>query len=250
MGETPANTYPVVSDAPTEFYVESALTGFGRYSKTKVAHAEGASVGDIFIVGAGPVVNRLAIGSTGQTLIVSGGTLAYTSGFAYQRIAQTVISSPVSSIVFSSLAASGFSKYILTLNDVVSAAVAATDALLIQVSTDNGSTWKTTNGDYVTQAGTNRTSLTGSGITIPASTSASPALSATCEIIGLGVANRVTALSYTSTRSVTGGISMEIPTTALACYRNAREKDDAIRVISTAAANLSAGIATLYAVVE
>jgi hypothetical protein len=250
MAETPANDYPVVADTPTRFYVESALTGFGRLEADKVAHSFTGSTGQLFYISAGNVA-KLAAPTTNQVLIGSGGGVpTWSSNLAMIRVAQSVVSSAVSSIVFSNIASSGYSAYFLLLDDIVTANASATDALMIQVSTDNGSTWKTTSGDYVTQAGTNRTALTGSGIVCPGATSASPAFSAICEIIGLGHASRVTALSYTSTRSVTAGISMEIPTAALACYRNAREQDNALRIISNAAANITAGTATLLGVLE
>jgi len=97
MALTPLSLAPAITSAFATFFgSKTGGPGVGQIDADMIAHADGASVGDLFIVTAGPAVSRLAIGSTGQIPIVSGGTLAYTSALAYQRVSQSVVSSPVS----------------------------------------------------------------------------------------------------------------------------------------------------------
>lgn len=247
---TPINLAPTITDDIGNFYVtEDGGLGLAQVAKSKIATSDGATDGDMFYVSGGDVV-RLPAPTDNQVLIGSASLPVWGEAFAFKRISQSTITSAVSSVVFSNLPSTGYSEFILTLDGFVTALAGTSDALSIHVSTDNGSTWKTTSGDYVSHSGSNTTSLTGTGILCPGGTATSPAQAAVCRMIGLGNATRVTALTFTSSRSISGTVSMMIPITTTSFYRNAREQDNAFRIISANAANLTAGKATLYGIVE
>lgn len=59
------------------------------------------------------------------------------------------VSSPVASIAFISIPSSGYSKFILACWDLATNEADTYDEILLHVSTDNGSTWKTASDDYL-----------------------------------------------------------------------------------------------------
>lgn len=161
------------------------------------------------------------------------------------KISSQTISGNPSSIVFSSIPSSGYAKYVLILEDVATTQFAQNDYVGIQVSTDNGSTYHTTSGDYVSTGATNQTTVC--AVQVCGSTSTYKHGFAEIHLYGLGISSRatvgrsITDTFWTSTSSYNNGSPIE-------SGRVVVEADNAFRIVSTTGSNLSAGVVTLYGI--
>lgn len=190
--------------------------------------------------------------SGSQTLTnktVTGGTVnATTLQVGSNDVSMVKISSASasgSSVVFSSIPSSGYSKFILRLEDVVSSTVASLDNARIQVSTDNGSTWKTTSGDYQLVNGGGASTYLAT-CEVPAASSSFKHGHAEINLFGLGNSSRATygqvvsalAASSSSVQSENGSSSNGV--------RAAAEADNAMRVILASGSTFASGTIGLY----
>jgi hypothetical protein len=156
---------------------------------------------------------------------------------------QTISGSP-SSVVFSGIAASGYSRYMLVCEDVVSNLALNADVIIVQVSTDNGSTWHTTSGDYYTKAAAARTALC--LFNVPGNLSTYKHGYQEAYIYGLGNSSRATTAQLITANYWTSSTSNN-DATQDSCSRSVAEADNAIRLISQGGATLQSGTVTLYA---
>lgn len=176
-------------------------------------------------------------------------TLGISDGVVNQIEKQTV-SSPVASVVFDDIASSGYSSYLLVFYNVATARVNQNDTIQVQVSTDNGSTFKTTLGDYYTSSG--QTNDIARAV-VAASTATLKLGSGIFEIHGLGIAARPTVgyvRMYGALLSTTGVETGDDSSATDTKVRVAAEADNAIRVVSINGDDISQGTFILYGVTE
>jgi hypothetical protein len=171
------------------------------------------------------------------------GTFAVAGG-ALTLVSSQTVSSNVSAVTFTNIPSSGYSKFILVSINVASNAPANdNDSLALHVSTDNGSTFKTTSGDYYsgTTAAANLITVVVSG-----GTSTFKKGSFTIELNGLGNSAYATGASLVS--NYYGRSTTSITTTAPAAgnVRQAAEQDNAFRLISANGNQIAAGSFYLY----
>lgn len=274
MVDTPANQAPVKDDVIAHLYGRKGATsgdGFVKYAENQFAHAVGLSASD---KGKTPYVDangdmaRLTIGSNGAIKYVASGLPAWLGpGTASQllrmnagatapewatiatslvQISKQTISSPVSQVSFTSIPASGYSKFLLVINGLVSAVAATTDQINIEVSTDNGSTWKTTSGDYYNGT-TARTRLL--FFSCAGSTSTFQYGAVVAEMIGLGNAGRATSGLLMMAHAGISNTNISV-NAANEAARIVAEADNAFRVRSNGGSNLTAGTIVLYGMIE
>lgn len=218
---------------------------------TKFANSTSASgaTGDTYYRDSSGDIVRLAVGSSGRLLTVSSGLPAWAAGMTL--ISSTTVSVAVSSVAFTNIPSSGYSAFLLVGHNAESAVAATTDTVLVQVSTDNGSTWKTTSGDYY-QAATAATRL--ATLTISGSTSTYKAGSFAVMLFGLGNSSRATVSSIM--RNTYGISATNVPTAAVGSAtgsdyaRVVKEADNAIRLISSGGSNIAGGTYQLYGIAE
>ena len=158
-----------------------------------------------------------------------------------------VIGTNVTSVIFSNLPSSGYAEFILYGHNVATDVVAANDNLAVEVSTDNGSTWKTTNGDYYngTSAGAD---LGRFGVCGATSTFKKGEF--VISFHGLGNASRATSMVAdvsswgvsTTQMTVTDGTQKNV--------RMAAEADNALRLRPVTGSNITQGTFALYGVLE
>lgn len=273
MADTAINTYPTITGDLKSFYASNVTNNaLGQVLENRVANSVGKTVsnkGEMFYVDANGLVAELTIGANGSIPYAASGLPAWLGpGTANQllrmnsgatapewatvannlvQISKQTVSSPVASVVFTSLPSSGYSKFILVGINVISAVAATSDIVYAQVSTDNGSTFKTTSGDYYDGTSA-RTFL--SQATVPASTSTLQYGEFVMEFVGLGNSARATSgiqmYSYNgiSTTSVTVSAALR------QAMRVAAEADNAIRIVTDGGENISSGVFILYGVIE
>jgi hypothetical protein len=151
--------------------------------------------------------------------------------------------SGAASVVFNSLPSSGYDHFVLSCQECTSAAAGA-DNLQIQVSTDNGSTYHTTSGDYSQFSGTSENALV--TWSIPRSSQSFPHGSAIMKIAGLGNSSRMTVVLSSDALSIeSAGLSPGANNKP--GYRKAVEQDNAFKITTTSGSNFS-GTFTLYGV--
>lgn len=278
MADKPVNQAPEQSDALYSLYARENNTTnrFTQIPANQFAHAVGLTGSDKgktpyvdangdmarLTIGGSGAINRvssglpswLALGTANQLLRVNAGATdvewASVSPSVMSQISSQTISSSVASVVFTGIPTSGYSKFILEGKNVISAAAATSSSLLVQVSTDGGSTFKTTSGDYYKD--TTASPALCQAI-IPGSTSTFQYGDFTIHLIGLGNSSRATSGSLMSNSYgvSTTNIGRKFPddTGGTAFTRSAAEADTAFRLIVTGA-NLTAGKITLYGVTE
>jgi len=178
-----------------------------------------------------------ADGTSGQALSTDGsGNLFFAAGGAVEVAAPSqILASPAGSVTFTGIASSGYYKHILMMENVVTNAATQTDTVSVHVSTDNGSTWKTTSGDYRNLEGTqaDRTSIThtasAAGPTVPGNTAATKIGYVELEFYGLG--NSVCRTVCIQSLRINGVTDVNAEGLVLRAIRTAAEADNAIRII-------------------
>lgn len=246
MVDTPIGSYATETTDVAQLVGMKAAGNLINVDTTKFANSLSASgaTGDMYRRNSSSNVERFAIGSAGYMLGVSSGLPTWLAGLSL--ISQTTVSVAVSSIVFNNIPSSGYSHFLLVVHNAATAQAATTDTLNIHTSTDNGSTWNTTLGNYYN--GTTSAARLGS-LTVSGSTSTFKVQHAHCALYGLGKSDRATGFAILRTAA---GIS----TTNMAATvgdqntRMAAEADNAFRLISAAAANINQGTYQLYGVAE
>lgn len=198
----------------------------------------------------------LAATQTLTNKTISGGTVNATTlqvgsnDVSMVKIGQSNASG-AASVVFSSIPSSGYEYFILTATNATTSygGVADNISIDLHVSTDNGSTWKTTSGDYLTMATSN------SGLTSQASlggfgTSKAATQGFTKIIIGgLGNSARKTMLFTEQNFSVnTSNGNGIVGTPGSSSMRATAEADNALRLTCQGGASTITGLFTLYGV--
>jgi hypothetical protein len=236
------------------FYTETSTGAFRAIEEDRIAHSANMTVADkgkIFYVDANGEVVPLAPGTQNYVLRISSGGLpewAVAGNQLSQIGAKQSFSTQTASVAFTSIASSGYSRFILVGINVISADNALTDTLLIQVSTNNGSSYKTASGDYY-DGTTPRTFL--ASVTIPGSNSTFQYGAFSVELMGLGNASRPTygfkEQGFYGQSATNVGV---ITTNSNGATRVAAEADNAIRAVTLSGANMASGTFILYGVVE
>lgn len=157
----------------------------------------------------------------------------------------SVTGSGTASLSFTSIPSSGYSYYILRLEDIVTSLAANTDVIVLHVSTDNGSTWKTTSGDYIKSSTTSKTWL--SSIAVSGNLSTFKHQEAEIRLYGLGNSSRAT-MAKTMFQANWPNTTQLDNVAADDAGRTAAEADNAIRFTSNGGANITSGTITLYGV--
>lgn len=164
---------------------------------------------------------------------------------SYMKISSAAASG--SSVVFSSIPSSGYEKFILIAKNVASNAVATQDGCSIYCSTDSGSTFHNTSGDYRSSAGASRNSLI--TFSICGANSTFQHSSSEIDLFGLGDSNMATYANLAADgawSSTTSGPSVSVSVTDSG--RAAAEADNAIKLQPLSGATFTAGTFTLYGV--
>lgn len=233
---------PIAGDA-TKF-----LRGDGQFANPTGAGGDvsgPASSTDAAVVGFDGTTGKLIKQLTAAQIRTAGGVALTQIGPK-----QTVAAGGVAAVVFTDIPSSGYSKFILHGINVASETAATSETLAIHVSTDNGSTFKTTSGDYYSGV-TAATLLAGPAVT--ASTSTFKVGSFTVELMGLGNAARATSgVTIWSSRGHSAtDITNVILSTASIRTRSVVEADNAFRCVTASGADIAEGsIFILYGVTE
>lgn len=211
-----------------------------------------AMVGDSGSGGTKGLVPAPAAGdASANKFLKANGTWAVAAGSnVFTQISRQVVSTAVSQVVFSSLPSSGFSHFVLVVTNAYSSASGDSDAVAVHVSTDNGSTWNTTSGDY-RENSVARTSLT--QFSVPATNPPSPKYQhAMFTIMGLGNSARATAAyrNFIWYRYLTNDLTYSAPQVGVQGMRNATEQDNALRCVLSSGNFQSGSTFILYGVTE
>lgn len=155
--------------------------------------------------------------------------------------AQTISGSP-SSVVFSSIPTSGYIKFTLILEDVAASEATASALVAIHTSTDGGSTWHTTSGDYRT-SGSATTYLCINTITTTDSTFIHGY--SAIELYGLGNSSRATTAKTIINEYWTSS-SARVTGSVVDSARTVAEAENAIRLTIVDGSAFNRGTISLY----
>lgn len=249
MVDTPIGSYATETTDVAQLVGMKAAGNLINVDTTKFANSLSASgaTGDMYRRNSSSNVERFAIGSTGNILTVESGLPAWKAG-GMTLISSTTVSVAVSSVAFTNIPSSGYSHFVLIVINGESAVAGTSDPIRVQVSTDNGSTWKTAGTDYYKSAVAQAylTSVNFSG-----STSTNKVGSHHIVVYGLGNANRATAAL--TLENVYGISATSITQGTIAGndgVRAAKEADNAIRFVSSGGSNIAGGTFLIYGVSE
>lgn len=178
---------------------------------------------------------------------LQGSAYALASAQAVSMIGSpVVVSAPVAQIVFSGIPSSGYAKYIMILEGIVTADASVNQNCRLHVSTDNGSTWKTAGGDY---GGDGNNYLASFGV--DGANHSSPGFNySEVHIWGLGKASKRTTANVLMNNRYNNTPVYNFVSGNQNCMRLAAEQDNAIRVVTQNGANITAGRAMLLGVKE
>lgn len=248
MADTLINSYPT-STSPAKLYAEDGTGALVRIDAAKVPNSlTGAATGQVpYVNSSGNFVN-LSAGSNGQVLTLAAGIPSWASlpASSFSKISSQTVSSAVSSVVFTNIPTSGYTHFILQVYNAASAAAGASDTLNIQTSIDNGSTFRTTSGQYYSTAATAQTVL--GSFPVMGSTSTFKFSSANFIINGLGDATQATTCIALSAFYASSTTSVSGSSPANQNMRMAAEAENAFRIISNGGNNITQGTFTLYGV--
>lgn len=160
-------------------------------------------------------------------------------------ISTQVVSGSPASIVFPNIPATGFSHFKLILENLVSNNAATTDAAVIELSADNGTTYRTTSGDYRTLAASNANANLGNAGTVPGNTATIKKGHAVSELYGLGNANHHTWMNFLGSLHVQTSTTIQQDSASQRNVRMVAEADNAFRVKPNSGTAWSSGTATL-----
>lgn len=247
MADTALNSYAIENSDVAYFPSFTAALALKKSAVSKIATSySGAATGKTFYIDSGGDVAKLTIGSTGQVLTVAGGLPTWATPKVV-LVTSTTVSSPASSVVFTDIPSSGYSHFILINLNVVTAEVSTTSTMSIHVSTDNGSTWKTTSGDYYN--GVTAKTLLGD-IRVCGNSSTFKYQSSECHIYGLGNSARGTQMISIRQAAGVSATNLSIQATPEQNGRMVAEADNALRFTINGGSNISSGIFQLYGVTE
>jgi hypothetical protein len=244
------NSVPVVGTTSTQTLTNKTLTSPTINSGTLASGAlsgtfSGAPTlsGNVVFSGA-PVSTTPSVGDDSTKIATTAFVQAATS---YVKIGSAT-GSGVSQLAITNIPTSGYSKFILILDDVNSSNVALAISSELQYSTDNGSTWKTTSGDYTSH--TNSNLISAQTIAIPASSSTFIHQNAEVWMYGLGNSARSTmttmASSWYAQSNTDTTLVSYLNTEANSSYRKTLEAENALRIVPSSG-NIS-GTITLYGI--
>jgi hypothetical protein len=191
-----------------------------------------------------PVVPTLASTDNSTAAASTAFVQALVGPGSFVKIAAATASSSAS-LTFTSIPSSGYSHFMLIFEDINTNVVASADGLKIHVSTDNGSTWKTTSGDYYDQTPAAQSYLCQIGC--PGSNSTFKHMYGEVKIFGLGNSSRGTQAKtihqnyWTSVTAYTNGPTLD-------CGRPVLEADNAIRITAQNGTQITSGTITLYGI--
>lgn len=184
-------------------------------------------------------------GTDNSTLVATTAFVQGLVGPAAMVKINAVSGSGTASLTFTSIPSSGYSHYVLIFEDVVTTNASTSDGINMHVSTDNGSTWKTTSGDYVQSPSVARNYL--SAIAACGNTSTFKHQYAEVRLYGMGNASRATA-AKTIINGHWGSNTAYTDTASDDCARSVAEADNAIRFTAGSSGNITSGTITLYGV--
>lgn len=171
------------------------------------------------------------------------GTWALPNSGAVEVVSATTLGANAASVSFTGIAATGYSKHILVLENVVSSNASGTEYIAVHVSTDNGATWKTSSGDYMA-SGAPKASISAdasSNTRIIDSASTFKKQYLELDLVGLGNANCATSCFRKQEMAATSTASISLSGITVCGIRPVAEADNAIRVTPVNGAQFLAG---------
>lgn len=252
MTDTAFNTYGNASDVATFLVKQATGNAFRHVPEDRVAHSLGFTVtqkGRIPYIDANGEIAWMTAGAANTVVAYDTNGLPVASGSpsAYRKIESQTVSSPVTQVVFDDISTE-YEKIILCIINGASDRAAVNDPVRVQVSSDNGATFKTASGDYNKDGG-GQTGFSGSQWYVPGSTSTFKVGYLEIELAGLGRAacptsGFIKAEGYFG--SSTGTISQI--SAAGGAIRTVAEADTAFRVVPVNGTNFTAGTFEIYGV--
>lgn len=248
----PASDTDTDNSEVARFYTELPNGDFRALDGSRVAQSAGFTIADkgkIFYVNSAGLLVPLAAGADNDVIYYASG-LPVTGPVpnTWVKIGATqVVSSPVASVVWNSFPATGYSKYMIIGHNVATAVAATDEALVFHVSTDNGSTWKTTSGDYyrITNPSTFLVAVEVAGST---STFKNGYLE--ISIAGLGNSTRPTSATLDGGWCGISTSNIAVQQPSFQYTRVLAETDNAIRAISVSGSNITQGTFILWGLRE
>lgn len=166
------------------------------------------------------------------------------------------ISGTPASVSFTGIASSGYSKFILVGHDVATNEADNYDEILLHVSTDNGSTWKTASGDYLRMSdnadcASLAQAASGQEVIVAGSTSTYKHGYFELHLPGLGNASRNTACFKAPNQAwASTTVQQTIGLNHCAARKGVSEADNAIRITPKVGTQFTAGKVILLGVRE